>query len=142
MTFSLYCLILDEESIPDIHVFESQLSEHFSKTNWLHYESTFEEEPFDPLKLTLRLSWGPWWVFVFYDAGESVKSDSEFISKFAPSNSRKMIASIDRRITVLFASDESLEYTNHIIAISDYLESRRDLIVFNPGNNKFTSQIN
>ena len=81
-------------------------------------------------------------MLVFYDVGESVKSDSEFISKFARSNIRKTIASIDRRITVLFASDKSLEYTNHIIAISEYLESRRDLIVFNPGNNKFTSEIN
>lgn len=137
MAFSLYCLISNQESNLNISLLEDELREYFSRTS--EFDLSYEEHPFDPTKQNILLTWDTWWIRVFFETGSMVEDDSREISKFAKTEDALAISSINRRVRVLFGNDDKQAYTNHIIWMQEYLESKPDLIVFDPQQNIFLS---
>ena len=98
-----------------------------------------EEDPFDSTQKNLLLSWGDWWIRVFYEARADVKSYSVEIAKYVDGDEGAMISLLDRRVRVLFADDSDLSHTNHIIFMTEFLESVDDFAVFDLQQRKFIS---
>ena len=78
-----------------------------------------------------------WWIKFFYETGQHVIDDSLEIATHAKTSLASEISSIDKRVIVRFADDESKVYTNHIILMMDYLEDIPNIIIFNPKTNTF-----
>ncbi|MGN6153627.1 MAG: hypothetical protein ACTHOH_16720 [Lysobacteraceae bacterium] len=135
MSFTLYCLICKKDSEISINYLEKSLAEYFSEDD--EFSMEIEEDPFDAGENNLLLSWGDWWIRVFYEVGEDIKEDSQEMAKYAESPFGDAVASLDRRVRVLFEDDDDMQYTNHTIIMIDFLEQRDDLVIFDPLNNKF-----
>lgn len=137
MTFSLYCLIKNNNSNANLNYLSTRLEDYFSKTDG--FVQKVEEDPFDSNQKNLLLSWGDWWIRVFYEAGADVKSDSVEIAKYVDGDEGAMISLLDRCVRVLFADDSDLSHTNHIIFMTEFLESVDDFAVFDLQQRKFIS---
>ena len=137
MTFSLYCLIGDADSNLSIEGLESQFKDYFSSTD--EFKLEFEEDPFVSADRNLLFSWGSWWIRVFFETGVDVLADSVVIANYVDFDRMKSISKITQRVTVLFASDDKLLYTNHIIFMMEFLESKKGWIIFDPQKNEIVS---
>lgn len=137
MTLALYCLVGDSCSELSLDTIAVQLQEYFSTVSG--FKQKYEEDPFDPSDGNLLLFWGNWWIRIFYEEGSTVRMDSEEIAKYADPGRMPLISAIDRRVRVLFADDEDLAYTNHVIFMMDFLESSPDLIIFDPQRKTFVN---
>ncbi|MDR7017759.1 hypothetical protein [Acinetobacter sp. 3657] len=135
MAFSLYCLINENSNKFSLELIEKELRQCFSKTS--KFDLEYEEDPFDCSDKHLVLSWGDWWIKVFYETGQNVIEDSIEISTYTDSDKASIISNIDKRIIVRFADDELKKYTNYIILMMDYLEDISNAIIFDPQKNKF-----
>lgn len=135
MSFSLYCLINGNSDSFSLEFFEKELRKCFSKIEGLSL--SYEEDPFDPSNKHLLLSWEGWWIKFFYETGQHVIDDSLEIATHAKKSLASKISSIDKRVIVRFADDESKVYTNNIILMMDYLEDISNIIIFNPKTNTF-----
>lgn len=135
MAFSLYCLINENSNRFSIEFFKKELKKYFSKMEGLSL--SYEEDPFDSSNIHLLLSWEGWWIRFFYETGQHVIDDSVEVAKHAKKNLSSEISSIDKRIIVRFADDESKIYTNHIILMIDYLQDIPNIIIFNHRTKKF-----
>ena len=135
MSFSLYCLIAEKNSNFNIEKLFVDLGVYFLKTE--NFQIDFEVDPFDSSGKNLLLKWGEWWIRVFYENGDDVVSDCEFISKYADPSIMKQLKKIDSRIRVLFADDDDRSHTNQIIFMTDFLEGKKNLLIFDPQNKRF-----
>lgn len=138
MAFSLYCLIDKSSKDLSLELLAEQLRECFSKTDGFSLE--YEEDPFDSSEKHLLLSWGEWWTRVFYETGQHVVDDSREIANYVDSDRADEVSTINRRIVVRFADDDSRSYTNHAILMMDYLEDMPNIIIFNPQKNTFVKE--
>ena len=134
MAFSLYCLVVDEKSEIDLKLLEKQLRFCFSKTQ--DFQLIYEDHPFNSHVKNLLLTLGEWWIRVHYEAGELVKDDSIEIAKYAKPDLIESISSIDRRVRVRFASDEDKSHTTQIMLMIEFLESKKDFVIFDPQRKK------
>ena len=138
MAFVLYGLLGEEAPDVSIDSLATDLRTFFSQTQGFGLE--FEADPFDPLRRNLVLSWGAWWVRVFYETGPEVLADSITIEAMAGEESpKRRIAQIGRRIRVLFADDEGREHTNQIVFVMDFLSAIPGITVFDPQRHEFVA---
>jgi hypothetical protein len=137
MSFSLYCLMSSELNSLSLKVIEQQLKYRFSKTS--NFRIEYEEDPFDPLEKRLLLSWGKWWIRVFFDVGLNVLEYSKELSKYANAEDIDKLSKADISIRVLFYDDDEKEFTDESVIMLDYLESFSEVLTFNPNNNSFVS---
>lgn len=137
MSFSLYCLMSSELNSLSLNVIEQQLRYWFSKTSNFHIE--YEEDPFDPLEKRLLLSWGKWWIRVFFEVGLNVLEYSKELSKYANAEDLDKLSKADISIRVLFYDDDEKEFTDESVIMLDYLESFSEVLIFNPNNNSFVT---
>ena len=135
MSFSLYCLMNSELNSLSLNVIEQQLRYWFSKTSNFHIE--YEGDPFDPLEKRLLLSWGKWWIRVFFEVGLNVLEYSKELSKYANTEDLDKLSKADMSIRVLFYEDDEKEFTNESVIMLDYLENFSEVLIFNPDNNSF-----
>jgi hypothetical protein len=135
MAFSLYCLINENSNDFSLELLEKQLQERFSKMEGFYLE--YEEDSFDPLEKYLRLSWGGWWILVFYENGQYVVDDSKEIQKMASSLVPFDITNISRRIRVVFGDDYADQYTEQMVSMIDFLRKIDGALVYDPQQNDF-----
>jgi hypothetical protein len=69
---------------------------------------------------------------VSYEQGSHVAENSAEISRILGSVAPPNLASIDRRIRVVFGDDPSREYTNQFIVLMTFLCRIKGAIVFDP----------
>lgn len=129
MTFALYALLGDETPTVTIESLASGLKSFFR--NEENFSLEFESLPFAKNRC-LDLRWGEWLVRVNYEEGENVAQDSEFISKTVGSATPYDVSKIDKRIRVVFSSDDTQEYTNQIIFVMDFLREITATIIYDP----------
>lgn len=137
MSFSLYCLMSSELNSLSLKVIEQQLKYRFSKTS--NFRIEYEEDPFDPLEKRLLLSWGKWWIRVFFEIGLNALEYSKDLSKYANAEDLDKLSKADMSIRVLFYDDDEKQFTNEAVIMLDYLESFSEVLMFNPDNNSFMS---
>lgn len=129
MSFSVYALLgkespdLSNESLADELVIFFENQDEFSLQ--------FERLPFSSTQ-TLALRWDGWLTSVAYEEGEYVRNDSIEIKKILGDKAPNDISQIDKRIRVVFSDDDSLEHTNHIIYVLDFLRGIKGILIFDP----------
>lgn len=128
MTFSLFCLIGEPCVLANVGVVFEQLAAYFSDETGV--ELAFEEDPFDTSEKNVILQWDGWWARFFYESGDLVLSDSREIAAIGGANAPEMIESVDRRLRVLLADDDSKRYTNLAVFVVEFLESVPGLLIF------------
>ncbi len=130
MAFELHGLLDDTAPEITLDSLASNLRRFFSSTDGFHLED--EDDPFDPARKNLLLSWGDsWWARVFIDTGSELEPD--LVSR---EGGGKPIGT-NGRIRVLFADDQSREYTNHVIFMMDFLGTIPGLTLFDPQRKAF-----
>lgn len=129
MTFSIYALL--GEGAPTITNESLALDlKHFFR-NEEGFSIQFEQLPFAKNK-TLALRWGTWLVRVSYEEGANVLQDSAEINKIVGSVAPYDLASINKRIRVVYGDDDAQEYTNQIIYLMDFLREIPGTVMFDP----------
>lgn len=137
MAFSIYCLVIGSKDDFQLDKLKPQFDLLFSKTKG--FNQVYENLPFNSAKKNLLLTWNDWWIRVRYEDGPLVKEDLVEISKYADSEKLNLISNVTKRVVVRFADDDEKIYTNYIIYMMDFLESKSELLIFNPQNNTFVN---
>lgn len=137
MSFVLCALLSDKSPKISIESLFFELKEFFKNDNEFSLE--FEKIPFKKNKNVL-LKWGGWKTRVHYEEGIFVQSDSSEIQKNAGSDIAYDVSKIDKRVRVVFGSDDKKEYTNQIIHIISFLEDIEGVFLFDPQKNNFLKQ--
>jgi len=135
MAFELYGMLGDKAPDITLDSMASDLRRFFSRTEGFHLE--LEDDPFGAPARNVLLSWGGWWMRVFYESGPDVAAESAAIAVFADAAVKENVAHIDRRIRVLVADDEDREHTNHAIFMMDFLREISDATIFDPQQQAF-----
>jgi len=135
MAFELYGLLPEGGPEVTLDTLASDLTRFFAGTERFHLEP--EDDPFDSSRRNLLLTWGDWWTRVFLEAGPEVAAASAEIAAVAGQPVPEGPFLADKRIRVLFAGDQSREYTNHAIFMMDFLGTVPGLAVYDPQRQVF-----
>jgi hypothetical protein len=135
MAFELLGLLGEEAPELTLDSLAADFARFFSTTENFHIEQ--EQDPFNPSERNLHLTWNDWWTRVFLESGPDVLADSATMSESAPQDRRAQIGRANRRIRVLFADDQSQDYTNHIIFMMDFLGEIPSIAIFDPQQQVF-----
>lgn len=129
MTFALYALLGEQAPAFTNESLASDLEDLFRHEE--DFSIKFELLPFAKNE-TLALWWGAWLVRVCYEEGTNVAQDSARINKIVGSTAPYDLSDIARRIRVVFGSDNTREYENHIIGMMDFLRVIPGVVIFDP----------
>jgi hypothetical protein len=88
---------------------------------------------------TLALRWGTWLIRVCYKDGERVKDDSLDIYSRMISTTKLDISNFDRRIRIVFGTDDERRHTNQIIQMIDFLGSIDGVVIYDPEQNDYVN---
>ena len=133
MTFALYCLLTDESPIISTVSLIEDLRNHFQAESCLIYR---ERLPFATNE-TVSLKWESWLVRVSYEEGEMVKADSLEIYERTKSFNSNDLSTINRRIRIVFGSDNDKIYTNQVIYLMDFAKEIKGVLIYDPEQNDF-----
>lgn len=137
MNFALYALLGDEAPIISNESLAEDLNTLFVKEQ--DFSLQFEKLPFSTTK-TLALRWNSWLIRVSYEEGESVRKDSQEIQILQSNNNNALtndVSQIERRIRIVFGNNDTLEHTNKIIYLIDFLKNIKGVLIFDPKQNSF-----
>lgn len=136
MNFSLYGLLGDKTPTISNESLAEELNALFADEEGFSIQ--FEKLPFSTTK-TLALRWNSWLIRVSYEEGEFVRKDSQEIQILQSSNNALIndVSQIERRIRVVFGNNDTLEHTNKIIYLIDFLKNIKGILIFNPQDNNF-----
>lgn len=134
MTFSLYGLLTDKSPPFSNESLADKLKDYFRDDE--KFSLSFEQLPFKKNK-TLAIRWDDWLVRVSYEEGEAVKNDSIEIHQRTREFSTIDVSNIDRRIRMVFGSDDDKIYTNEIIYLMQFLGEIDGIIIYDPQQNDF-----
>jgi len=128
MSLLLYALINDSCRMSSLADLRHELEKKFTHDARLHFR--LDVNPFGTDE-HLVLDWSNWAMSVFWDEGVEVLSDSEYIANTTGASSAE---GRSRRIRVAFDCDPSGKFTNEAIYMVEWLQSIRDVIVFDPNS--------
>lgn len=133
MTFALYCLLADESPIVSTESLIEDLRNYFQAESCSIYR---ERLPFAADE-TISLKWASWIARVSYEEGEMVKADSLEIYERTKSFNSNDLSTINRRIRIVFGSDNDNIYTNQAIYLMDFAKKIKGVMIYDPQQNDF-----
>lgn len=133
MTFALYCLLTDESPIISTASLIEDLRNHFQAESC---SISRERLPFATNE-TVSLQWESWLVRVSYEEGEMVKADSLEIYERTKSFHSNDLSTINRRIRIVFGSDNDKIYTNQVIYLMDFAKEIKGVLIYDPEQHDF-----
>jgi hypothetical protein len=134
MTFSLYGLLTKKSPHFSNELLASELKNYFRGDE--KFTLAFEQLPFKKTN-SLAIRWDDWLVRASYEEGDTVKEDSIEIQKRTGEFSTIDVSSIDRRIRMVFGSDDDKEHTNEIIYLMQFLGEIEGIVIYDPQQNDF-----
>ena len=95
--------------------------------------------PFDDSRLGVEIQWLDWCVTLMVRRGPDVEQEAIgiFNSRIPPAAARRRLQGCDTAIRVIFGSDDSRGYTNHMISIAQLLAEVSQNRVFDPRRKRF-----
>ncbi|KQV81846.1 hypothetical protein ASD15_31420 [Massilia sp. Root351] len=134
MTFSLYGLLTDQSPPFSNESLADKLKAYFREDE--KFTLSFEQLPFKKDK-TLAIRWDDWLVRASYEEGEAVRNDSIEIQQRTKEFSVTDVSDVDRRIRMVFGSDNEKAYTNEIIYLMQFLGEIDGIVIYDPQQNDF-----
>lgn len=136
MSFVLYTLLTDDS----LNITNDFLMEEINTLlgGWSNFNIQLEQLPFAS-STNLFVRWTGWYVRLCYEEGEQVFEDSKEIQRRVGVAVTPNVSVVKRRIRVVFGDDPSLEYTDHMVTIMDFLCKLQGAIVYDPQQNDFVS---
>jgi hypothetical protein len=87
--------------------------------------------------------WGAWHAMLMLLDEETTRESAEWLqgTRTPPAATRRSVLGCTRSLRVIFGSDDSRDYTNHIIDIMSWLEELSANRVYDPQQHSFTNHV-
>lgn len=125
--FAIHAFISSDQDAYPLGSLETALSNLLAGQDDIGPEVSYSTLPFSN-EPRLLYRWPTWNFSVTSDQGEQVASDADFVAQTCGA----VFASgrPTHRIRVVFAQDSSLDFTNHVIWIMDWLKEIPGIVIY------------
>lgn len=94
--------------------------------------------PFNQKKIGVRIEWQGWFIIVMVRNDSSVAEDALELSKSraTPASIKARLVNCNQSVRVIFGPDDTKDFTNYVIDISEFLEELSSGLVYDPRQKK------